>query len=127
MKDEPKNEFLSAAKFIDNGGKVSYGFATMPDGTKLRLRSLSETERASEVDGWVNKTKLKIAGQNRDRFFRCRLVQLCAVDADGNQLFTEDQIPQIAEVKSGWVARASAEAMKICGMTNDDVEAEVKN
>lgn len=119
------SEFLSRDAFLQAGSERKYDTVNVAGG-QLRLRSLTESERAKQLDGWLGK-KGRVANMDRRLLLRCRMLQVCAVDADGELLFSEDDIPQLAETQCGMIARAAGKVMELCGMTDDDVEEEVKN
>ena len=119
------SDFLSRDQFLNAGSERRYDTVSLPGG-QLRLRGLTETERATLIDGWLSK-KGRVANIERRLLLRCRMIQVCAVDSDGNLLFQESDIPLIAETQCGMVARATDKVMALCGMKDDDIEAEVKN
>ena len=58
---------------------------------------------------------------------RAKLVVLCLVDEDGNQLFTESEIVALSGKSSAALDRVFEACQKACRIGADSVEAEVKN
>lgn len=90
-------------------------------GGDVRLRSLTGKER----DAYENSLSKRQGGkvkQNMDNF-RARLVALCAVDEDGNLLFTNSQdILMLGEKSVAPLQRLFNKCTELNGMSDEDVE-----
>lgn len=88
---------------------------------KFRLRSLNAFEKASydaeaiTKDGKFNR-RSAITGN-------ARLVALCCVDADGNRLFTGDDVAKLQELDAGALGELADACREHCGFTEaEDAE-----
>ena len=74
-----------------------------------------------------------LTGRERDRFegqqsrdpytdIRARLAVLCLVDDEGKQLFTAEDIPALTAKSSRALDRVFAVAVKLSGISKEDVE-----
>lgn len=105
--------------------KVRYCYVGLPDGDKVRLRSLSEKEKSAfETD--ILSTK---GAPRRDRMedAKRRLMILCAVDDEGKQLLTRADMEQLEEMDGAITSLIYNKAREHCGFEEDDLEDAVKN
>lgn len=103
-----------------------YTTVDVPGGGKVRIRSLTEAERSryelSAIDPKTNEWSRKAAAGSRRR-----LVALCVVDGDGNQLLTEADVVDLAEVDAAVVDRIFDAARDWNGFTKRDIDELEKN
>lgn len=59
--------------------------------------------------------------------FRAKLVARSAIDANGNRLFTDADVPALTALNAAEMSTLSEKAMKLSKITDDDVEELVKN
>lgn len=102
-----------------------YVDAPLPDGRKLRLRSLTDREKSDYENeiltskGGLNHSKVKAA--------RRRLIVLCAVDEHNEVMLSAADVARLEEV-DGAVTSAAYDAARIhCGFEAGDIEGLVKN
>jgi hypothetical protein len=95
------------------------------DGVKFRLRSLMESERSNYELSILSKKgvpdKIRMANA------KARFLVLVLVDADGNTIFGEEDIPKLMGLDSRYTQTLWDEARKHCGMEDEDMESLVKN
>lgn len=91
----------------------------IPGWGKFRVRSLTELERSRfeasirDKNGNVSPTKLID--------LKCRLIVLCVVDADGNQLLTNGDIDQLRQQDSRYTNQLVTEIQSHCGISDEDM------
>lgn len=97
----------------------------VPGWGRVRIRSLTELERSRfeasirDKNGQVSNTKLVD--------LKCRLIVLCVVDGDGNQILTNADI-DVLRNQDARVTNALVDAIQgHCGITSDDIEDMEKN
>lgn len=82
------------------------------DGDKYRIRSLT----ANESNQWAVKSQtpkgLVTAGP--------RLIVLCAVNSDGQRIFSDTDVSQWLEMDSSYVTKLAAECQEHAGIVNED-------
>ena len=108
-------------------GAAKRRFAVMPiDGLgNVRIRSLTELER-SRLEASVRDKKGNLSSAKM-LDLKCRLIVLCVVDEQGNQLFTNSDIERLGQQDSR-ITNALAEAIQThCGWSERDLEAIEKN
>lgn len=89
------------------------------------VRTISGTERDSFEAGSLIKR-----GKSRDvnlANLRARLVQLCAVDETGVQIFTPDDVNSLGAKSARALDKLFAVAQRINGFTEQDIEELTKN
>ena len=108
-------------------GAAKRRFAVMPiDGLgNVRIRSLTELER-SRLEASVRDKKGNLSSAKM-LDLKCRLIVLCVVDEQGNQLFTNSDIERLGQQDSR-ITNALVEAIQThCGWSEGDLEAIEKN
>lgn len=89
-------------------------------GMKVWVRGLTAYERdAFEADNITGR------GKNRDvnlRGIRARLVALCAVDENGERIFSNDDVEALGGKSSAAVGRLFDVASRLNGISESDVE-----
>ena len=91
------------------------------DGATVRLRMMSGVER----DKWDEFVTSKKDGSLKDA--RPYLVGLCAVDENGNRLFTDDDIASVNQLPGVTLEKLWNSAFKQNGLGADAVEEAAKN
>lgn len=66
-------------------------------------------------------------GQINTRYALEKLVALCAVDKDGNRLFSDDDIAALSKKSAKALMRVAAVATELSGLTKEDMEEMVEN
>jgi hypothetical protein len=91
-------------------------------GGSVLVRGLTAGERDSfELD------LRRDADEGRPRNVRGRLVSLCAVDSDGDRLFTDDDAEALSRLHARPVDRLFAVAARLSGLGPEDVKELEKN
>lgn len=113
-----KTELLAA-------NKRRFKEVELPGGLTVRIRSLSERERAA----FDTSVLAKKGGLDRDKLndARQRLIVLCAVDGNGNLLFSEADLPAIQDLDAAVTQALYDACVAWNGMNDEDMEALVKN
>jgi hypothetical protein len=93
-------------------------------GGDVAIRTLTGTERDKFEASMVRVTKSGKAEQNMENV-RARLVVLCAIDPDDNNLpiFTEKDIPLLGAKSAAALDRVFSAAQRLNGFSDSDVEA----
>lgn len=91
-------------------------------GGEVRLRSLTGDER-DNLEFWSTKTKRK----NDSRGFRAKLISMSAVTDSGDHLFNGEATALLGTKNAAVVERLFSAAMKLAGLSNEDVEVLEKN
>lgn len=105
--------------------KRRFSEATLPDGDKVRIRSLTERERSKYESETLNKkgelNQAKLADAKR------RLIAICVCDSEGNTILTADDVRSLEEVDSAVTQTLYDAIRQHCGFDQRDVEELVKN
>jgi len=94
-------------------------------GAELRIRSLTEKEwsgyqaAALNAKGRVHTSRMLDASR--------RLIALCLVDADGNQLLGPEHVSKLADWDAADTQFLYDQCAEHCGINQDDIEDLVKN
>lgn len=97
----------------------------LPDGSKVRVRSLTELERQKyELASLSKKGELL---QSRLLTMKCRLIVLCIVDADGNPVFTDADVSALQEQDSQLTNALADVCQHHAGISDADIEGLEKN
>lgn len=97
----------------------------IPDWGKFRIRSLTELER-SKFEASIRDKKGQVSNSKLVDL-KCRMIVLCIVDADGNQLLTNADIDVLRNQDSK-ATNALVDAIQShCGITEGDMEDLEKN
>ncbi len=129
-KNEHQNGFATAEQLCGGGVKRRYRNETLPiSKLTVRIRSLSEGEmgdyqakltRASRGGGMdIIASALKTANR--------RLIVLCLVDAQGNQILRNNHIGAMSDWDAADVNYLYTACAEHCGVSRDDIEELVKN
>lgn len=113
-----RDYFLSAAK-------RRFKEVPLPDGTTVRIRSITAGEWAeSDAKNYDRKNGgFSLKGLRESEL---RLVVLSVVDVEGNPVFTEGDIPQLADIDAGLILPLFA-AIKEHSRFKQNVEDAIKN
>lgn len=94
-------------------------------GGTVIVRELSEGERSRYEGSFLDKEgKPKVSSLDDARR---RLIVESVVDADGNKVFTPDDIPAIRDMGASAASRMYNAARDVSGFTDADIEELVKN
>ena len=88
----------------------------------VTVREMSADER-DEFDEYV----IGMREESKVKGLRAVVVSICAVDEHGKRLFTNLDIPDLQKQSATIIGRIADEAMKLSGLSEDDVEERVKN
>lgn len=95
------------------------------DGLAFRVREMRESER-TEFDFWMRDSKGKVSNKKLAES-RIKLITLCLCDEGLHLLFDEKDFDAIRE----WPARITSKLAEVCmrlsGLSDDDLDDEVKN
>jgi hypothetical protein len=109
---------LSKGQILDAEDLTTEDVEVPEWGGTVRVRSLTGTERDKFETDMVDKhgkaTKL---GD-----IRARLAALCMVDAKGQRLFSDAEAHALGKKSGAALERVSSVAMRLAGLTQDDVE-----
>lgn len=89
-------------------------------GGDVRLRSITGTQRDA-----YEQSLMQSSGSDRRmnlRNARVKLIVLCAVDEDGRQLFSTDDLAQLGRKNAAPIDRLFDACRKLSGMSEQDVE-----
>ena len=94
-------------------------------GAEVRIRGLSAYDRdrfeASVIQGTGAQRRVDTCN------LRARLVSWCAVDGEGERLFTRSDVKALGEKSGRVVDRLFKAAQRLSGLTDDDVDELAKN
>lgn len=88
-------------------------------GAQFRVRTMTAGERSLFDEQFTKKGKTDRA---RQREVRERLIVATVIDADGELIFSEEDLPQLRQVDAALVERLVEAAMRLNGISKDDVE-----
>lgn len=105
--------------------KRRYRDVSLPDGSKFRIRSISERER-SEWESGVKVRKGQVTRESLVRL-RARLICQCVVDHEGELLFLPGDVDALIEKDSAVTDSLFEACREHCGISDADVEGLEKN
>jgi hypothetical protein len=112
---------LLSADQILSADDRRYEIVPVPEwGGEVRLRSLSGAERDEYEDSLVQQVGNKQVTNARNA--RAKLVALCAVDANGQPLFSKAQVIKLGSKSSAALQRLFDVACRMNGFTDEDVK-----
>ena len=93
----------------------------------VRVRGMTGTERDAFETALVKKDPVKGRRNGSDpevdtRNLRAKLCASCIIDADGDRLFTDDDIPELGKKSGAALAKIFDVASRLSGITDDDVK-----
>lgn len=88
------------------------------DGATVRLRGMTAGQRTRFEQQFVSNT----GKQRNTQTIRERLLIQCVIGADDQPMLTPDDIVAIGQQSSVVIERLVNVAMRLCGMSNNDVE-----
>jgi hypothetical protein len=117
--------FLSRDAIFDADDR-SFDVVPVPEwGGEVRIRSITGRQRdqyeSSLMDDRGNDRKLNL------RNARAKLIVLCAVDENGQALFTADDVNRLGSKNAKPVDRLFDACKKIAGLTDEDVDGLVQD
>lgn len=96
-------------------------------GGVVRIKSLSGAERDLFEESILGSKNKDGSREVVTKNLRAKLVAMTAVDKDGKQLFSLDDVQVLGEKNAAPLDRLFAVAQKLSGISKDDVEEMVKN
>ena len=112
--------FLTA-EAIFAADDTEYSEVECPEwGGTVRLRSIKGTQRDA-----YEQSIIKQNGANREmnlRNARAKLIVLCAVDGEGRQLFSSEDVNRLGQKNAAPLDRLFDECKVLAGMSDKDVE-----
>jgi len=113
-------ELLTPAQ-IRQADDIEFGTVPVPEwGGSVRVRGLTGTERDKYEESLVDQRRQGV--RVKLKFARARLVIMAAVDADGNALFSEEDIGWLTTKSARALNRVAEKARELSGMTEEDEE-----
>jgi hypothetical protein len=91
-----------------------------PESWVLRLRGLTGSER-DRFEASINQQRGGKQRQNTENF-RARLIVMCAVNEDGQRLFSRADLKRLGEKSSKALDRVFTKCSEMNGFTDNDVE-----
>jgi hypothetical protein len=120
-----ESKFLTAEQIL-RAKDQQFRTVEVPEwGGAVRIRGLSGSERDA-----YEQSLLREKGGNQTLNFRnarAKLVALCAVDAEGNRLFTDEHVLELGRKSALAVERVYRVARDLAGLTNEDLDELTKN
>jgi hypothetical protein len=120
MSEEKKETSLieSAEEFLEAkpASYVDVDISEWVEGKSIRIRSLSANEALSFVDTHERQDKKETQEE------MIKLVAQCAIDKDGNGLFTEEQVEKLKTKSFGMFVKIQKEAMKLNRLSVEEGE-----
>lgn len=112
-------DFLSRDQVLEADDYRSEVVEVPEWGGKIRVKGLSGLERERyeqsvgylKGDRWVSKGNVQ-----------ARLVVMCAIDADGRQLFGEDDIAKLTRKSSAALKRVVDACRRLSGLSDEDMD-----
>ena len=93
-------------------------------GGSILLRGMTGEQR-NNYEHWAHTQSKETVPDYRG--IRERLIMSCAIDENGEALFTEDDLQQLAAKNSEVIDRLHEKCRELCGMDQDAVEDAAKN
>lgn len=93
---------------------------------KFRIRSLTERERSAQFEASIRGANGQVVHRKLGDL-KCQLIVLTVVDADGNLLFTNNDIPELREQDSALTNTLVDFIHKHCRINATDLEELEKN
>ncbi len=84
----------------------------------IRLQSLTESERVTGIDLWLRPDGELDEDRKKDQ--RLRIVLLCAVDDQGERLFTEGDMAELRKIPASVVSQVCEVGMALCGLGGEE-------
>ena len=98
--------------------KRTFADVTIDGLGKFRLRDLNAEEAAGyAADRFTKQGEIRRSGLVTAN---ARVIVLCCVDADGNQIFNADDVRRIQELPAGKVAALAEQCMKHSGLGEEE-------
>lgn len=118
------SEFASRESILA-APKRRFTTVDIPEWGCFRIRSLTELER-SRFEASIRDKKGQVSN-SKLLDLKCRLIVLCVVDADGNTILTDADIPALREQDSRRTNTLVDAIQEHCGFSDSDVEELEKN
>jgi hypothetical protein len=107
-----ENKMLTASDILEANDIVVEEVYVSEWGGTVRLQSMSGDEVVEFVEKY---------GQDKN-MSAARIVVMCAVDGEGNRLFTDDQIEPLKKKSFSAILKLQKVALRINGMKDDEEE-----
>lgn len=119
------NAQLATREALISRAKRRYTHVDLPDGTRARLRNLTEREKSQfEADLLTDRGSLR---KNRLEDAKRRLIVQTVVDAAGDLVLQPGDVKLLEEQDGALTSALYDAARKHCGFDVDDLEGLVKN
>lgn len=105
--------------------KRRFSVVDVPEWGKFRIRSLTELER-SRFEQTLRDKNGQLSN-NKMLDLKCRLIVLCTVDGEGNQLLTNSDIETLRNQDSRFTNQLVEAIQEHCGVSSADMEDLEKN
>ena len=89
-------------------------------GSEVRIRVMTTSERTA-FEQSLQDRKGRV-DSNKQATMRERLIAACVADADGELMFTESDLPQLANLPADDAERLVDAIQRACGWTKSDIE-----
>lgn len=107
-----REQFLAAPKGITT---EDVACPELGKGAEIRIRSLTAAARGMFIKRSLELREKSKSGADAD--IEKMIVAMSAVDGDGKQMFTEDDIKALGEYSAAVITRLAEVAMRLSGMT----------
>lgn len=119
---------INRAEFFAKAADIPREDVPLPEfgnGTVIPVWGMTALERSKYEKGFTTKAGKTI--DDRLLEFRQRLVVECCRDDEGKRIFTLDDIQALGSKSAALLERIVNVCQRLSGMTNEDIEATVKN
>jgi len=117
-----KTQYLSRDAILDADDIKTEDVAVPEWGGTVKIKALMGVERDKfEADMVKSNNKYDFAN------IRAKLVAMSVVDADGNRLFTDQDVAALGNKSAGALNRVFEVAQRLSGLTQEDVDELAKN
>lgn len=121
------NGLATAEQLMAATGKRRFKELSLPtSGLRVRIRSLTERELSRYQSATIASSGTGLKRSKLEDASR-RLILLCLVDHDGNQLLGNDDLLKLADWDAADTSFLYDECAKHCGINRSDIEDLVKN
>jgi hypothetical protein len=121
------NGLATAEQLMAVAGKRRYYELTLPTSKlRVRIRSLTERELSKYQTATIASAGTGIKRSRLEDATR-RLIVMCLVDGEGNQVFTDADVPKLADWDAADTSCLYDDCAKHCGINRQDIEDLVGN
>lgn len=121
------NGLATAEQLMAVAGRRRYHELKLPTSDlKVRIRSLTEHELSRYQSATIASSGTGLRRSKLEDASR-RLIVLCLVDDDGNQILSDADVPRLADWDAADTSYLYDECAKHCGINRQDIEDLAKN